>query len=214
MTEERARFWFGDDPVRAELVAAFERAWSEIAGPGTWWTGHQRVAIAAAARRAFQGDGTPDPALPEAANAAVQRVAAEPATTTATWVSNIAEALDELRYVELVGIVARVVAVDTFCRLTGRSVVDLPAPGPGEPSQEPPPGSVRRNRAWVSTAMPVPPYVLGAVPSAEAAMNDVTDLLYMTEAEVADPDSRRGDLHRTQMELVAATVSHGNECFY
>jgi hypothetical protein len=62
--------------------------------------------------------------------------------------------------------------------------------------------------------MPVPPYVLGAVPAAEAAMNDLTNLLYLTEPEMADPDFRRGHLHRTQIELVAATVSHGNDCFY
>jgi hypothetical protein len=214
MNKKGAGFAFGDDPVRPELLAAFERVWSELGRPGTWWTGDQRVAIAAAARRAFQGDDTADPDLPRAASAAAHRIAAEPAAASEAWVAEVIEGLGELRYVELVGIVARVVAVDTFCRLTGRGVVDLPEPSPGQPSREPPPSGLRRNRAWVSMAVPKPPHVLGAVPAAEVAMIDLTDRLYMTDAQMADPDFRRGDLHRTQMELVAATVSHGNECFY
>lgn len=207
-------FSFGGDPVRPELVAAFDGAWAEIAGPGTWWRGDERVAIADAARRAFQGDRSPDPALPPAANEAAECIATEPDTTTESWVAEITEALDELRYVELVGIVARVVAIDTFCRLTGRPVVELPEPRAGEPSREPPPRAVRRHRTWVAMAKPSAPLVLGAVPAALEAMNDVTDLLYMTEEQMADPDLRRGDLHRTQIELVAATVSHANQCFY
>lgn len=53
---------------------------------------------------------------------------------------------------------------------------------------------------------PSPPYVLGAVPAAMTVMNDLTDQLYMPPEEMDDPDWRRGDLHRTQIELVAATV--------
>lgn len=132
-------FGFGDDPVRRELAAAFERAWAEIAGPGTWWTGGQCVAIAGAARRGFLGDSARDPGLPPATNVAAQRIAVEPATTTESWVNHVTAALGEPPYVELVGIVARVVAIDTFCRLTGRPLVALPEPQPGEPSCAPPP---------------------------------------------------------------------------
>ncbi len=35
------------DPVRPEILAAFERAWAQLAPPGTWWDGPSRVAIAA-----------------------------------------------------------------------------------------------------------------------------------------------------------------------
>lgn len=61
--------------------------------------------------------------------------------------------------------------------------------------------------------MPVPPYVLGAVPSAMAAMNDLCGQLYMPPEEMGEPDWQRNALHRTKMELVAATVSHENQCF-
>lgn len=45
-------------------------------------------------------------------------------------------------------------------------------------------------------------------------MNDLAETMYLTMPQMGEPDFRRGDLHRTQIELVAATVSHANECFY
>ncbi|MBW3613874.1 MAG: hypothetical protein KY439_01000 [Actinobacteria bacterium] len=128
--------------------------------------------------------------------------------------AGVSEELGELRYIELVGIVARVVAVDTFTRLLGRDLLPLPESVPGGATHDAPPANLRRNRTWVSMAMPVPPSVLGAVPAAMAAMNDLCDHLYMPPAEMGDPDWQRRRLHRTQMELVAATVSHQNQCFY
>jgi hypothetical protein len=38
--------------VREDLAAAHDRAWARLARAGTWWTGAERVAIAAEARRA------------------------------------------------------------------------------------------------------------------------------------------------------------------
>ena len=105
-------------------------------------------------------------------------------------------------------------AVDAFHRLTGRPLAPLPEPLVGDPTREAAPDGLRRNQTWVSMVMPVPPFVLGAVPSTMAAMNDLSDVLYMSPGEMGDPDWRRRDLHRTQMELVAASTSHGNECFY
>ncbi len=204
---------FGDEPLRPDLVAAVARTWEEISRPGSWWDGGERVAIAAASRSAWTGDeGTWD--LPEGAVGAVERITVEPGTTMESWVDGITERIGEPRYVELVGVVARVIAVDTLSRLLGREAISLPEALSGSPSQDPPPGNVRRNRTWVSMAVPSPPSVLGAVPDAMAAMNDLTDELYMPVAEMGDPDWRRRTLHRTQMELVAATVSHQNECFY
>jgi hypothetical protein len=40
------------DPIREDLAAAYRSAWAHIAGPGTWLTGAQRVAIAAETRSA------------------------------------------------------------------------------------------------------------------------------------------------------------------
>ena len=40
-------------PVRADLTAAHEHLWQNLAEPGTWWTGAERVAIAADVRAAW-----------------------------------------------------------------------------------------------------------------------------------------------------------------
>jgi hypothetical protein len=202
------------DPVRPELTAAIDRCWDELSRPGTWWDAAGRRAIAEVARAAIGGGVPPAVLLPAAAAEAATRIAATPAEVDEAWVHAVCEAIGETRYVELVGIVARVVAVDTFQRLLGLDVRPLSEPQPGQPTREAPPTGARRNHTWVSMVTPVPPYVLGAVPAAMTAMNDLTDQLYMPPDEMGDPDWRRGDLHRTQIELVAATVSLVNECFY
>ena len=40
-------------PVRADLVEAHQKLWQKLAEPGTWWTGAERVAIAAEVRKAW-----------------------------------------------------------------------------------------------------------------------------------------------------------------
>lgn len=211
----RSVFDPGLDPVRPELVAAIDRCWDEVGRPGTWWDAEGKIGIAEVARAAR--DGVDQPGIgrlhPGAADAA-RRIAATPAAITEPWVRDVCDALGETRYVELVGVVARVVAVDTFAQLLGQESMTLPDPADGEPTREPPPDGIRKNHTWVSMAMPVPPFVLGAVPAAMAAMNDLSETLYMSMDEMADPDWARGNLHRTQVELVAAAVSHENECFY
>jgi hypothetical protein len=202
-----------DLPVRAGLVAAIETTWQEIGQPGAHWTGSDRVEILHAARAATDGDPG-RPGLPPAARDAAARLATAPSTTTEAWVTDVTGALGEPAYVELVGVVARVVAVDTFCRLLGLSPPPPPQPAPGEPSGAPVPASARRNRTWVSMVTPLAPLVLGAVPSTEAAVNGLCDELYLPPSQIGDAAFRRGMLDRPRMELVAATVSCVNECFY
>ena len=47
-------FDFSDSPypVRADLQAAYQGFWEVLPQPGTWWTGAERVAIAAEVRQA------------------------------------------------------------------------------------------------------------------------------------------------------------------
>jgi alkylhydroperoxidase family enzyme len=203
-----------DLPIRPELAAALERTWDEIGQPGAHWTGAERDEILLAARAAFTGNPIPDTSLPPAATDAAVRLAAAPATTTEAWVTDVTGAIGEPEYVELVGVVARVVAVDTFCRLLGLEPPPPPEARPGEPSREPVPESARRNRTWVRMVTPLAPLVLGAVPSTEAAVNGLCDQLYLPPSEIGDAQFRRGLLDRPRMELVAATVSQVNECFY
>lgn len=44
----------GPVPVRADLLEAHRQVWDKLAEPGTWWTGAERVAIAAETRNARQ----------------------------------------------------------------------------------------------------------------------------------------------------------------
>ena len=39
--------------IRPELLAAHQRAWGRLSRAGTWWTGAERIAIAAATRAAL-----------------------------------------------------------------------------------------------------------------------------------------------------------------
>lgn len=207
-----------DDPdVRPEVAAAVRRAWEHIAAPGEWWTGPHRVAIATRARAARTnapesdlGDG----ALPEGAREAATRIAARPASVTAAWVGARVDELGLERYIELVGVVARTVAVDTFTRLLGARPEPWPPPRDGEPRRRRA-EDLRDGPAWVPMGpFRSPPLVLAAVPAEVDAQNDLSDVLYMPPQEMGDLDSRRGELHRAHLEAVATTVSQVNACFF
>jgi hypothetical protein len=159
-------------PVRDDLVAAHERAFARLASAGTWWTGAERVAIAAAVRearrcrvcqdrkgalsaRAVAGehDGARGP-LPSLAIDAAHRIASDPARLTRKWVEGLlTSGLGEGRYVELVGVVATIVCIDAFCRGIGAPPHPLPLAQPGEP-QRYRPKAARREEAWVAMLPP------------------------------------------------------------
>ncbi len=155
----------------------------------------------------------PLPGVPDAALEVAAFIAATPARTTRDGVESWMAALGEAAYVEVLGIVARTVAVDTFHRTLGLDPPAWPDPEPGEPSRR---GvATKRGRAWVGmVGFAVPPNTLSAAPSEQAAANRLEAAFYMTGAQMDSPDQRRGDLHRTQIEVVATTVSHCNDCFY
>lgn len=201
-------------PIRPEVVAALDRALPRIAAAGTWWGGTERVAIAELAREARRAGPRPDSDLPMPAVDVAEVVGRRPQDTTEAWVTDIVDELGEGAYVEAVGVASRVVAVDTYRRLLGLEPEPLPVPQAGEPARVRPDG-LTKGRTWVS--MPQfapPPLVLGAVPREVEDQNDLSDVIYMTGEEMADDDFSRRGLHRMQIETVAATTSHANECFY
>jgi alkylhydroperoxidase family enzyme len=199
--------------IRSDLIENFERTWANLAGPGAVWTGAQRLAMAAEARRARNQD-PPGSALPPAAIEAVRLLAASPAAARRGWVEAlVAAGLDEQRYVELLGVVARLVAVDTLYEALGMPFDLLPEPVAGEPSGEIS-TRTRPGKGWV-------PMVGGAsitqalslIPSENAELERFHGPMYLTFQEMSDPTIARG-LTRPQMELVAARTSAFNECFY
>lgn len=158
-------------PVRDDLRAAQRFLWEHVASAGTWWTGAERVAIAAESRHAAgcdlcrrRGealspnavDGSHDTlgVLPSHAVDAVHRVSNDPGRLSRAWFDRvIAAGLEEPRYVELVAIVAFVAGMDAFCRALGVAPPAPPKPRTGEPSRHLP-ASAKPGAAWVPMIAP------------------------------------------------------------
>jgi len=169
-------------PVRDDLGAAHVRAWHDLARPGTWWTGEERVAIGSEVRAAatcalcrsrrdalspytvtgiHDGPGR----LPGAAIDAVHRITSDPARLARPWASGVIAAIGDAPYVELLGVVVTVVATDSFCRAIDVPLHALPAPLPGEPTRARP-ATARDEGAWV------PSIPSGAAGGSEADLYD------------------------------------------
>jgi hypothetical protein len=199
--------------MRPDITANLAEMWDHLARPGATWTGAERVAIAAEARMARGGEGPGGDLSPPATEAA-GLLAARPARVRRGWVTEIVESgVGYERYVELVGIVSRVTAADTFSEALGLDRHPLPQPVAGEPTGDTD-DRARLGAAWV-------PMVGGAsitqalslVPSENAELERFHGPMYMTFGEMSNPHFTRG-MTRVQMELVAARTSAINECFY
>ena len=146
--------------MRPELAATQVQAWERLAAPGTWWSGAERVAIAAEARNSHacpfcrERLGALSPlavggthvrlasSLPDIAIEAIHRICTDPGRLGETWFLRLrAAGLGEWAYVELVSIVAIVTAVDTFHRAAGLGTRPLPSPLPGMPTRHRPRGA-------------------------------------------------------------------------
>jgi len=200
-------------PVPAEVRAALRREWQRLGAPGTWLSGRDRVAVAREARAArtlADGDTGLSPLLAEAA----QSVSAAAEFVTREWVADLlARGLTIEQYVEVVGVVSRLAAVDAYVRGIGCAAEPLPDPAPGEPTREPN-QQVRWRRAFV----PTDPedgarYALTAVPAEEEARDQLQAPLYLSTPQMAD-FAYQGALSRPQLEFLAARVSLLNDCFY
>ncbi len=139
--------------VREDIAEANRRSWDRLAAAGTWWSGAERIAIASAARSAeacglclarrealspesAPGDHDASEALPAVAIDAAHRIATDAGRLSRGWYERTRGAgLPDGHYVELVGVVANQVALDTFHRILGLPPATLPAPDAGEPSR-------------------------------------------------------------------------------
>ncbi len=193
-------------------AALLERTAATIAAPGPSLTGLQRGEVATLSREFALGRPADPPEDPP--GELVWRLTVASHTIRPEWLTELdAAGIDAAAYVEVLGIVARLTAVDTFCFALGVPPVEVPAG-----STEPPTGAIAADAAidggWVPTVgVAWPPSALSLVPSEHEAMHDVHTTLYLSMQQMVDMDIDRG-LHRTQMELVAARTSRLNECFY
>lgn len=199
--------------LSSEYIPGLDREWHRLRSPGTWWTGTERVEIAAVARAARAEQAPPDTSLPQPAIEAATALSADPHATE-EWVAALAaRGLPALPYVELLGVVARVNAVDTFLFGIGTAEQPLPDPLPGEPSRETVPDA-RMQGGLVPTVGPAsPPNGLSAVPGEAEALLDLHGVLYLSLSEMGDLRIEK-DLSRAQVEFVAARTSLLNDCFF
>lgn len=153
-------------PVRDDFGAAHSRFWRRLAAPGAWWTGAERVAIAAEVRQArhctlcqarkaaltpaaVAGHHDQLGALPDAAVDVIHRVVTDPGRLSQQWCQHTLTAgLSVEQYVELLGTLVALVSIDSFCRGIGVPLHPLPEPQPGAPSHYRPLGALQED-AWV-----------------------------------------------------------------
>ncbi len=219
--------------VRDDLLDAHRGAWSAIASPGTWWTGAERVAIANEARAArtcslcetrkaelmwASVDGEHDSVsdLPASAIEAVHRIITDSGRLSREWVESLYTAdFNTARYVELVGVVVKLVTVDVFHRGIGAPQPNLPEAIDGAPSERTP-SSATDLGAWVPMLPGRGPNVaraLSLVPAEAKSVRPLAAAQYVPVARLMDVSWSR-TLSRSQVELLAAKVSMLHECFY
>lgn len=197
--------------VSADIEALHNREWTRLRTAGTWLTGTERVEVANAARG---GEATTP------AQRAAQRIHDAPASITREWLQQIeGDGLPLEEYVEVLGIVARLRALDTTLFGLGHPARPLPAALAGEPTYAITDAQI--HGAWIPTVgVAFPPTILSSVPAENDAMFDVHGVLYLSAD--GDPTGNsmgnmgviRDGVSRAQMEFVAARTSLLNDCFF
>ena len=236
-------------PVRADLAESHERAWQAIAAPGTWLDGQRRVAVAAEIRHAFDcahcarikaalspnGVKGAHDSLGQLSAAEVElihRTVNDPGRLSEAWAHSVlAQGMSEGEYVEIVGVIAMVMMVDTCTRALGLPQRALPAALAGEPTRYRPPGA-RKEAAWLpiveppdtveadGSMYPSPKagYIYRGLSSVPQAMRDYWALAnchYLPGQAIYrfDLPAMRA-ISRPQTEILASRVSALHQCVY
>jgi len=236
-------------PIRDDLSAAHARAWARIARPGTWWDGAARVAIAAETRNAtlcrlcrrrkealspLSIEGAHDGLgqLCEIVVEVVHRLRTDPGRLGEPWYREvIARGLTAAQYVEIVSVVAHVVAIDTMARGLGLEALRLPDPKPGSPSHYRP-EVAKPGGAWVPWVEPAdageveagiypsdrPPAnimkAMSLVPTEVRSFFDLVAHQYLPGDVMREFSREYRAISHAQIELLAARVSALNRCLY
>ena len=227
--------------MRTDLVEAHDRAWAAIAAPGTWLTGERRVAVAAEIRRALdcplcariKASLSPYAVEqhPSAEIELIHRVVNDPGRLTEKWSQSLlAQGLSEGEYVEIVGIIAMVMMMDTFMRALGRPMRPLPQARSGEPTRYRSKGA-KKKAAWLPIVepddateadgpmypSPKAGYIYRGLSSVPQSLRDYWALAnchYMPGQYIYQFDKSIRAIARPQMELMAARVSALHQCVY
>jgi hypothetical protein len=171
--------------------------------------------VAAAARgESIEGDA------PSALVDAARRVHDAPAEITLEWLDGVRSAgVSDGQYVEVVGVVAQLRAIDTFEFGLRRERRLLPDPVSGDPARIEIEGT-GLDGGWVPTVGPAYPLsVLSLAPPEHDAMVDLSEALYLAPRAgegytMGNQHVVRDGLTRSQIEFVASRTSLVNDCFY
>lgn len=234
--------------IRSDLLESHEKAWAAIAAPGTWLTGERRVAVAAEIRKARQcalcakikdalspnavkGEHDTTGKLNAAEVELIHRVTNDPGRLSESWSQSVlAKGLSEGEYVEIVGLIAMVMMLDTCTRALGTPEHKLPAPKAGEPTRYHPPGA-KKKAAWLPLVEPedaVPEdgplypspkagYIYRGLSLVPQAVRDYWALAfhhYLPSEYVYRFDTSIRAISRPQTEVLAARVSALHQCAY
>jgi len=209
--------------MRDDLAAAYTESLRHVSGAGAMFDGPTRRRIADVALDSFLAPSAPppwartfgDPALDLAA-----RLARHAGTISVDWYRTlVAEGLEPLHWVEVVGVVVSALAPVAFARAAGRPIPSLPAARPGPPTGRVAEQIEQAQLNWVPVSAPAdtrPAVIqaLSALPGEWDNMWQLAAVQYMTDDDMVDPKWTRGTLSRPQMELVATRLSYRRECFY
>jgi hypothetical protein len=234
--------------IRQDLADSIERAWRHLSSPGTWWTGAQRLCMVAEARNALncplcrqrttalsphtvRGAHRSLGELSEVVVEVIHRVRTDAGRLTERWMQNcLVSGLTDAEYVEIVGLVATITALDTFSGAIGAPQRPLPEPLPGEPARRRPNGA-KKTIAWVPTLAPedltpddVDPFArygavhiqraLSLVPDSVIGFFDLDIALYLPQDAIRDFDTEYRAISHAQLEFIAAKASSINGCYY
>ena len=239
-------------PIRDGIAEALPQVWARIGQPGTWLTAQERVAVAAESRNArfcalcaeraealspyaVQGEHDSLGELPDDKVELIHRMMTDPGRIAGHWYEFLTEGgLPETEYVEIVGLVACTVGIDTFCRGIGMAPPPLPVPQDGDPSREAVgEANLDRDLAFAPTLDPFvdgplqkeffpggPPSAahirraLSSVPDSQRQFWQMATVLYMNGMQMRDFSTEYRAITHAQIELVAGRVSAINQCVY
>jgi hypothetical protein len=240
--------------MRADLCESQSTGWRRLGEAGTWWTGAERIAIAAETRQAVHcglctsrkqaasasmvsGDHVRATNLPATAIEAIHRIRTDSGRLGEGWYRTvIAAGLSHEQYVELLSVVAIVVATDTFHRIAGLPLPALPDAKPGQPSRRRP-AAAKPGLAWMPTLAPDDrtddepdlyrdhpgprkrvggnvQRALSLVPESMIHWWDMFETMYLPGPAMRDFGREYRAISHAQIEMLAARVAALNQCLY
>jgi hypothetical protein len=161
----------------------------------------------------------------------IHRVVTDSGRLSESWTQSVLEmGMTEGEYVEIVGIIAMVMIMDTCTRALGVKNRSLPSPVPGAPSRYSSPGA-KKEAAWLPIVepgdtvdedgpmypSPKAGYIYRGLSMVPQSMRDYWDLAnchYLPGEYVYQFDTTIRAISRPQSELLAARVSALHECAY